>query len=247
MSSNIGSFIHKLGSPRSCYRFCRTVQPWLMLVCVTTFLYGLIDGLGFAPTDYQQGDAYRILFIHVPAAILSLAVYAVMTAAMIIFLIWKIKVADVVAKVSAPIGALFTVLTLVTGSLWGKPMWGTFWIWDARLTSELILLFIYFGIIVLRQSIPEPFLAARASGLVTLIGAVNIPIVHYSVVWWNTLHQGATILKWSAPSIAPSMLHPLLIMIIAYFAYYFWMLAAKIRSEILMREKNTVWVKEVVG
>lgn len=233
-------------SPKTCYHWCCRLQPWIMILCLITFTFGLVDGLFFAPPDYQQGDAYRIMFIHVPAAILSLSVYVIMTVAAIVHLVWKLKIADIVAKASAPLGTLFCVITLITGSLWGKPTWGTYWIWDARLTSELILLFIYFSIIALRSAIPQPSLAARASALVTVIGVVNIPIIHYSVVWWHTLHQGATILSFNRPAIASDMLLPLLSMIAAYVFYYLWMMLVKMRYELLLREKNTSWVKEVV-
>jgi len=148
--------------------------------------------------------------------------------------------------VAAPLGAIFTLLTLITGSLWGRPTWGTFWIWDARLTSELILLFIYAGIIALRSAIPEPSLAARASGVMTLVGLVNLPIIHYSVTWWHTLHQGATILKLGQPSIAPAMLSPLLAMIAGYVFYCAWVIILKVRRELLVREKHTTWVKNII-
>jgi len=233
----------KIISPKVAYRWCCILQPWVMVLCLCLFLYGLLGGLLMAPADYQQGNAYRMMFLHVPVAIMSLAVYLVMAAAVVVHFIWKIKVADTVAKTSAPLGALFTLLTLIVGSLWGKPTWGTFWIWDARLTSELILLFIYFGIIALRSAVPEPFLAARASGVVVLVGLVNIPIIHYSVTWWNTLHQGATLLKLSAPSIDGSMLRPLLAMIAAFVLYYLWMLMVAVRYELIRSEKNTAWVK----
>ena len=245
MSVDVTWLIQKLASPKMCYEGCCRLQPWIMVVCLLTLTLGLVDGLFFAPPDYQQGDVYRIMFLHVPAAILSLGIYIVMTVAVIMYFIWKIKVADIIAKVSAPLGAMFTLITLITGALWGKPTWGTFWIWDARLTSELILLFIYFGMIALRSAIPEPVLAARASGVMTLVGMVNIPIVHYSVLWWNTLHQGATILKLGMPSISPHMLMPLLLMIVAYIFYYLWMLCIKIRYELLVREKKAHWVKEL--
>src|SRR3990167_2007799 len=168
----------KIVSPPICYGLCRLIQPWAMTLCLLAFMGGLIDALYLAPLDYQQGDVYRILFLHVPAAILSLVIYLVMSIAVIVHFVWKIKVADIFAKVCAPLGVLFTMITLITGAVWGKPTWGTFWIWDARLTSELILLFIYFGIIAVRSAIPEPLLAARASGLMTLVGVVNIPIIH---------------------------------------------------------------------
>jgi len=180
-----------------------------------------VDGLLFAPADYQQGDAFRIMYLHVPAAIWSLGVYMMMSISVLFFFIWKIKLADIIAKVSAPVGVIFTVICLVTGSIWGRPTWGTWWIWDARLTSELLLLFIYFGIMALRSAIPNPQLAARASGVFTLIGLVNIPIIHYSVNWWNTLHQGASLSLTNA-TIAPSMLHPLIAMIVGFLFYYGW-------------------------
>mgnify|MGYP002626073333 CR=1 FL=1 len=239
-------WIHKAASPKITYRWAEICQSWLALLSLICFSYGAIGALLLSPIDYQQGNVYRIMYLHVPSAIWSLGVYMIMAIAVVIYFVWKIKVADVVAQTSAPIGASFALLTLITGSIWGKPTWGTFWIWDARLTSELILLFIYIGIIAIRSAIPDRNLAARASGVVTLMGVVNIPIVHYSVNWWNTLHQGATLLKLGAPSIAPSMLHPLLAMISAFFFYYFWLLMAKVRTELLIRESHTQWVKSIL-
>lgn len=238
------SFIHKAGSPKTTYRWATKVQPWCMALCILLLAYGVIDGLLYAPSDFQQGNVYRIIYIHVPSAIWSLGVYTAMTSAVIVHFIWKIKVADIVAKVSAPLGALFTVLALITGSIWGKPTWGTYWVWDARLTSELILLFIYIGIIAIRSAIPDMKLAAKASGILTLVGFVNIPIVHFSVDWWHTLHQGAS-LSFTNSSIAPSMLHPLLATIVGFFFYYCWMVLLKVRAELLLREKATAWVREL--
>ncbi|OGO92569.1 MAG: heme ABC transporter permease [Coxiella sp. RIFCSPHIGHO2_12_FULL_44_14] len=229
-------------SAKHCYRLCCLLQPWVLFLGIMAGIIGLLDGLVWAPADYQQGEVYRILFIHVPAAVLSLGVYCIMALAAVIYLIWKIRVVDVIAKVSAPVGALFTLLTLITGSLWGKPTWGTYWIWDARLTSELILFFIYCGIMAIRSAFTEPFLAAQASGVMTLVGLVNIPIVHYSVVWWNTLHQSASILKWGKPSMVPSMLSPLLWMLLAYSFYYLAILLVNVRYELLKQAKNTTWV-----
>lgn len=240
------TFIHKLGSPKTCYLLAQRLQPWVALLCLCCFTYGLIGALWLSPPDYQQGDVYRIIYIHVPAAIMSLAIYMTMTFAVIVHFIWKIKVADIAAKVSAPLGACITLLTLITGSIWGKPTWGTYWIWDARLTSELILFFIYISIIALRSAIPEKELSARASGILTLIGMVNIPIIHYSVNWWQTLHQGATLLKLSTPSIAPNMLRPLLAMILSMVFYYIWYLLTMLRYELLCREKNTHWIQSIV-
>ncbi len=224
--------MHHLISPKHCLAFISRYQKYVSFFLILFLSYGLYAGLFLAPKDYQQGNVYRIMYIHVPLAIMSLVIYVTMSIAALIYLIWKIKIADHVAKISAPIGAIFTALTLITGSIWGKPTWGTYWIWDARLTSELILLFIYFGIIAIRSSMSEPRLGAHASGIVTLLGLINIPIVHYSVDWWNTLHQGASILKWGAPTIAPSMLHPLLSMIIAALLYYILVVMVRLRKMI---------------
>jgi len=246
MASMYG-FIHQLLSPRTCYRWAENLQPWLGLIALLLFSYGLVAGLWFAPADYQQGNVYRIIYLHVPAAIWSLGIYTFMAIAVVIHFIWKVKVADIVAKMSAPIGASFTALTLITGAIWGKPTWGTWWIWDARLTSELILLFMYIGIIGLRSAIPDPQLSAKACGVMILVGLVNIPIVHYSVDWWNTLHQGATINIFSQSTIASSMLHPLIAMIFAFAFYYAWLLAIKVRAELLDREQQTHWVKGILS
>ncbi len=240
-------FFYKVASPPTSFHWAGRLLPWLTGLMLATLFYGLMGGLWLAPPDYQQGDVYRIIFVHVPAAAWSLGIYMIMSVAALIHLIWKIKVADLVAKLSAPLGACFTLLALMTGSIWGKPTWGTWWIWDARLTAELILLFIYSGIIGLRSAIPEQQLAAQISNVLTLIGLVNIPIIHYSVNWWQTLHQGATILKLSPPSIAPSMLWPLLAMLSAFFLYYLIILLLGLRYELLKQEQQSRWVKEKFG
>lgn len=237
------SWFHKISSPKQCYQLISYLRPRVAILCVVLFVIGLWYALIVSPPDYQQGDVYRIIYMHVPLAIWSLGIYVAMSVCALIYLIWKIKMADLIIKMSAPIGAIFTVLTLMTGSIWGKPTWGTWWIWDARLTSELILFFIYIGVILIRYAIPEPRLASRASALVTLLGAINIPIVHYSVIWWNTLHQGPSILKWSTSSISPVMLHPLWVMIFAFFFYYIWILLIRAQHELLWREQKTNWVK----
>lgn len=238
--------LSKAASPKTCFDWAGRILPWLAIVTLLTFAYGLIGGLWLAPADYQQGNAYRVMFIHVPAAVWSLGVYVIMSSAAMIFLIWKIKIADMIASLSVPIGAAFTLLALITGALWGKPTWGTYWIWDARLTSELILLFIYGGIVALRSAIPDSRLAAQAGAILTLVGLVNIPIIHYSVDWWQTLHQGATILKFGAPSISGSMLRPLLSMLIAFLGYYCWILLIGLRYQLLLRERQTHWVKQLI-
>ncbi len=207
---------------------------------------GLYSGLVLAPPDYQQGESYRIMFVHVPAAWMSLFIYMVMATAGAIGLIWRIKLADVIAASCAPIGASFTFLALATGSLWGKPMWGTWWVWDARLTSELILLFLYLGVISLRSAIDDRRTAARAVAVLTLVGVVNIPIIHYSVEWWNTLHQGPTVTKFDAPSIHPAMLWPLLEMALAFKLYFVTVVLLNARNEVLDRERNMSWAQEVI-
>ena len=209
------------------------------------FIIGMGWGLVYAPADYQQGESFRIIYVHVPSAWMSLFVYMVLAGAGAIGLVWKIKVADAVARSSAPLGAAFTFLALVTGSLWGKPMWGAWWVWDARLTSELILLFLYLGYMALQSAIEDRRMAARAGAVLALIGVVNIPIIHYSVEWWSTLHQGPTISKLDAPSIHISMLIPLLIMVVAFMCYYAFVVLVRARCEILAAEATTSWVQEL--
>ena len=201
-------------------------------------------GLVVAPTDYQQGESYRIIYVHVPAAWMSMFIYMIMAVSSGIFLIWKMKLADIVADVSAPIGASFTFVALATGSLWGKPMWGTYWVWDARLTSELILLFLYFGYMALRTAIENRNSAARAAAILALVGVVNIPIIHFSVEWWNTLHQPASISKLDTPSIHKSMLVPLLMMMVGFKLFYLVNMMSRARTSILERESGASWLRE---
>lgn len=235
-----------MGSPPHFYRLAGRWLPWLSGIFAILVITGLYGGLVLAPPDYQQGDSYRIIFVHVPAAWMSMFVYMVMATCGIIVLVWRMKLAEVVLISSAPIGASFTFIALVTGSLWGKPMWGTYWVWDARLTSELILLFLYLGVIGLYGAIDEKRVAGRAVSILAIVGMVNIPIIHYSVEWWNTLHQGATITKLDKPSIHPSMLIPLLLMALAFKVYFVISLFQRVRAELLHRERNSRWVEELV-
>jgi heme exporter protein C len=244
--SDMWTFFHKLGSPPYFYRISGMLIPWLGWISLGLLVAGLYGGLVLAPPDYQQGESYRIIFIHVPSAWMSLFIYVVMAAAGAVGLIWRIKVAEAIAAASAPIGAWFTFLALITGSLWGKPMWGTYWVWDARLTSELILLFLYLGVIGLYSAIEDRRTASRATAVLSLVGVVNIPIIHYSVEWWNTLHQGSTITKIGAPSIHLSMLVPLLIMALGFNLYYGMVLLMRSRVEVLERERGSAWVREVL-
>lgn len=220
-------------------------MPWLWGIFSLLLLSGLYSGLFLAPPDYQQGESYRIIFIHVPSAWMSLFIYSVMAMAGAIALVWRIKLAEVVAISSAPVGAGFTFIALVTGSLWGKPMWGTWWVWDARLTSELILLFLYLGVIGLYNAIDDKRSASRAVAILALVGVVNIPIIHYSVEWWSTLHQGPTVTKLDKPSIHVSMLIPLLIMAVAFKFYYLIAMLQRAKTEVLVREQNAQWVKSM--
>ena len=236
---------YRYASPQQFYLTAKRLVPWLGTLTLLLAAIGLYGGLVHAPPDYQQGDAYRIIYIHVPAAWMSLFVYVVMATSGAVVLIWHVKVAEVIASSSAPLGASFTFLALITGSLWGKPMWGTYWVWDARLTSELILLFLYLGFMALETAIEDVRTGARACAVLALVGVVNIPIIHYSVEWWNTLHQGPTVSKLDAPSIHFSMLAPLMIMALAFTLYYITVLLIRARGQILDRERNASWVREL--
>jgi len=240
-------WFHKLGSPPHFYRIAGNWLPWLGTIFLLLLVAGLYGGLILAPPDYQQGESYRIIFVHVPSAWMSLFIYMVMAACGVVILVWRMKIAEIVLISSAPIGASFTFLALATGSLWGKPMWGTWWVWDARLTSELILLFLYLGVIGLHGAIEDKRIAARAIAILAIVGMVNIPIIHYSVEWWNSLHQGATVTKFDKPSIHWSMLIPLLLMALAFQVYYLLALLQSCRAELLQRERNNKWVEELIA
>ena len=239
-------WFHKLGSPEYFYRFTGRWIPWLAGAFAVLLAIGLYLGLFRAPPDYQQGESYRILFIHVPSAWMSMFIYVAMSVAGFIGLVWRIKVAEIMAMASAPIGAAFTLLTLVSGAMWGKPMWGTYWVWDARLTSELLLLFIYLGIMGLYQAIEDRRAGARAAALLALVGLVNIPIIHFSVEWWTTLHQGSSVKLFGESSMHPSMLWPLLILAAATKFYYGMNVLQRGRNMILELESNKNWARSVL-
>jgi len=207
--------------------------------------YGLLAGLFVAPIDYQQQEAVRMMYVHVPCAMMSLAIYTIIAVASILYLVWKVKLADVIAKVSAPFGAIVTAIALISGSIWGKPMWGTWWVWDARLTSELILLFLYFGYMGLRSAIRDPYVASKVSAILAVVGVVDIPIIHFSVEWWHTLHQGASISKFAKPAIAAAMLYPLLSVVLGLYMLYVTIVCIQARTEILWRERNSKWVRNL--
>jgi len=239
--------LHRFASPKHFYHLSVLLTPWFAWATVVLMIIGLYGGLVFAPADYQQGESFRIIYIHVPSAWMSLFVYVLMAVFGGIGLIWHVKLADVLAKSCAPLGLSFTFLALATGSIWGKPMWGTWWVWDARLTSELILLFLYLGYMALQSAFDDRRVAARASAILALVGVVNIPIIHYSVEWWSTLHQGPTVSKFDAPSIHVDMLIPLLIMALAFKTYFASVLLLRARSEILEYECNSNWVRQLLN
>jgi len=239
-------WFHKCGSPPYFYRLAGRLLPWLYGAALVSGAIGLYGGLAMAPADYQQGDSFRIIYIHAPAAWMSLFGYAFMAANGFIALVWRIKLCETLAMASAPVGAAFTFITLATGSLWGKPMWGTWWTWDARLTSELVLLFLYFGVIGLYHAIEDTRTAARAAAFLALVGVVNLPIVHYSVTWWNTLHQGSTVSLMGGSHISGSMLWPLLTLAFATHVYFFASVLARTRSALLALESGKDWVRNLV-
>ena len=238
--------LHRYVSPKTFYPLAGRLIPWFGGLTALLLAVGLYYALFIAPPDYQQGESVRIMFIHVPAAWMSMFVYVVMAAAGAVGLVWNAKLAEVLARSCAPIGAWFTVLALATGSLWGKPMWGTWWAWDARITSELILLFLYLGVMALQSAIDDPKRAARAAAILALVGVVNIPIIHFSVEWWNTLHQPASVTRIGRPSIHISLLIPLLLMAVAFMLYFVTVVLLRMRNEILERERHSAWVTELI-
>lgn len=240
-------WFHRLGSPRWFYEKTTPWLPWLAVLSIALLVTGAVWGLAFAPADFKQGNSYRIIYIHVPAAFLALAGYYIMAISGAVGLIWKMKLPFMVMKSAAPIGALLTFVSLVTGSIWGKPTWGTWWEWDARITSMLILFFLYLGMIALQQAFTHRDTADKSSAVLALVGMVNIPIIYKSVDWWNTLHQPATIKFTSKSSIDPSMLYPLLTMVIGFYVFYALVLLLNTRVEILRRENRTQWVNDLIS
>jgi len=238
-------WFHQLGSPPYFDRFATRWAPWAHGIGLLLMAWGVWQGLFAVPADYQQGDSFRILYIHVPSAWMSLAVFALMAAYAAIALVWRIKLCEILAMACAPIGAAFTLITLATGSIWGKPMWGTWWDWDPRLTTELILLFLYLGIIGLYHAIDDRRAAARAAGLLAIVGVVLLPVIRYSVDWWNSLHQGQTISLLGESKMDPSMLPPLWAMVIGTHVWFVGSLLARARADNLWREAGKDWVRRL--
>jgi heme exporter protein C len=223
------------------------VLPWCAALTVVLIAAGLYLGLVRSPADYQQGETVRIMYVHVPSAWMALFIYASIAMASATALIWKHPLADLIARASAPVGAGFTLICLITGSLWGKPMWGTWWVWDARLTSVLILFFLYLGYIALNNAFDDPTRGARAAAVLALVGAVNLPIIKFSVDWWNTLHQPASLTRLDAPAIHSSMLWPLLAMAVGFTLFYVTVLIFRLRSEIVAAKIRNLRLVQIGG
>jgi heme exporter protein C len=240
------SFFHKLGSPPWLYRISGSILNWLLPITILMLLVGAVWGLLYAPADFRQGNSFRIIYFHVPASAVALAGYYIMATAGAVSLIWKMKMAEVAMKSCAPIGAALTLLGLVSGAVWGKPTWGTWWVWDARITSMLILFFLYLGVVALYQAYENEAAAARACAVLSLVGTVNIPIIYKSVDWWYSLHQPAPLKITEESSMDSAMLQPLLLMIAAFYCLFACAMMLNMRSEILRREASTSWVRQLV-
>ncbi len=239
--------IDYLANPLRFMRLATALTPWLAWITAILMAVGLFMALFVAPADYQQGLSVKIMYVHVPSSWMALVCYTVMAVAAAICLIWKHPVAGIAAKATAPVGAVFCFLALFTGALWGKPMWGTFWVWDARLTSMLVLFFLYLGYMALASAFDNPARGVKASSVLAVVGFINVPIIKFSVDWWNTLHQPASIIKAGGPSIHSSMLWPLLIMLLAFTTYYLWVLMLRMRREIVAGRLRALRVRQVHG
>ncbi len=240
-----GMRLYNFAAPSRFYALSGMLIPWLWVLTVVLSVIGLYIGFIVAPVDATQGNAYRIIFIHVPAAWMSMVLYLAMAFWAAIGWAFRARMASMLARALAPTGAMFTFVALWTGALWGKPAWGAWWVWDARLTSELILLFLYLGYIALVEAIDDPRRADQAGALLSVVGAVNIPVIYFSVRWWNTLHQGATISMTAAPKMAATMLTAMLILTFAFWAYSFAVVFMRARAIVIEREQHTAWVSEL--
>jgi heme exporter protein C len=238
MEKKVGINWFKYASPKTFYPLAGKIIPWCAIGAAILITYGLYIGLFIAPTDFQQGEGYRIIFVHVPAAWFSMFLYLIMAFYAAMGLVFNAKLSYMMATAIAPTGAMFTFVALVTGSLWGKPMWGAWWVWDARLTSELILLFLYVGYFSLQSAIDDQKRADKASAVLALVGAVNVPIIYFSVKWWNTLHQGSSVSLTKAPAMAAIMLQGMLVMAIGFWLYSVAVILMRVRCEILERDRN---------
>ncbi|MCB5161995.1 heme ABC transporter permease [Marinomonas algarum] len=240
------AWFHRLGSPKSFFFWSKRWARPAFLSGLIILIVGLVWGLAFAPPDYQQGDSFRIIYIHVPAAMLAQTCYFALGVAGIVSLVWQMKIAPMFIRAVAPIGAVMAFISLVTGAIWGKTAWGTWWVWDARLTSVLVLFFLYMGIIALQNALEETALADKATAVISVVGLINLPIIKYSVVWWNTLHQGATFTLTEKPAMPVEMWLPLLIAVIGFYCMVMGLALWRMQTIILLREHRTQWVKQEV-
>ena len=241
------TWFHRLGSPPYVYGLAARLTPWFAWPAAALIAYALYAGLVVAPADYQQGEGYRIIFLHAPSAWMSVMVYTTMAISAAVGLIWRIKVAHAAAASCAALGATFTFATLFTGSMWGKPMWGTYWAWDPRVTSELLLLFLYLGYMALRSAFDDVQRADRASAVLAVVGVVNVPIIHYSVIWWNSLHQAPSVMKLGKPTMPPEMYVPMLAMFLGFTLLFGALLLTRLRAEVLNRERTASWIRDAVS
>ena len=240
------TFLYQLASPKTFYQRTERWIPWLLAAAFVALSVGAVWGLIFAPPDYQQGDAFRIIYVHVPCAFLSMALYGAMGFLSLLLLVWRIKLAGMMIALFAEVGAVMTLMALVTGSIWGKPMWGTWWIWDARLTSELILLLLYLAILATHHAYQNKDQGDKLVAILTLVGLIDLPIIHYSVSWWNTLHQGATFSLFAKPHLDGSMLPPLFFMLVGFGLYCAGLILLRARDALLWRERRQRWVQALL-
>jgi heme exporter protein C len=239
-------WFHQLGSPPFVYRLAEAISPWLGALGAVLLAVGSVWGLTIAPPDYQQGEVYRIIYIHPQTAYISMMAYVVMAVAAGIGYIWRIKLAHAVAVSAAPIGAWFTFCALVSGAIWGRPTWGTYWQWgDPRIMFETLLLFLFLGYMALRAAFDDRDKADKVTAILAVVGVVNVPIIHYSVEWWNSLHQGPTILRAGGPAMTADMLAPFLIMVLGFTFTFYWLLLRRLQAEIIEREGSARWIREL--
>lgn len=239
-------WLHPYAKPETQYKLCGKFIPFFAVIALLLLAVACVWGLAFAPADYQQGNSFRIMYVHVPSAIWSMGVYGSMAIAALIGLVWQIKQAHLSVIAMAPIGAALNFLALVTGAVWGKPMWGAWWVWDARLTASLILFFLYLGVMALYSAFQDRNTGMKAAAILCVVGVINLPIIHFSVEWWNTLHQGASITKFEKPSIATPMLIPLILSIFGFMALSIWLTLVRYRVELLKEDRKRPWVKALI-
>lgn len=239
-------WLHPYANPETTYQLSHRLVPWFTGLSGILLIVGMIWALLFTPPDYQQGDSFRIFYIHVPAATLSMGIYLAMAISAFCGMVWQLRLSDSAVAAIAPIGAVYTAIALITGAAWGKPMWGTWWVWDARLTSELVLLFLYLGVIALNNAFEDRQMGGKAAGILAMVGVINLPIIKYSVEWWNTLHQGATVSKLGKPAMSPEMFWPFVVCFLGFAFLAAAIGCLRFKSEILLRNSTRPWVKQLV-